>query len=82
MFDLGKVNAEWAGRTNKVDVTFDDSWEKDQTAIHYGALFTEWVQQKRAELPHLIPLVILLKTLIGMHGLNVPYYGTDSHGKI
>ena len=73
--DLGRITPEWKDRTNKVDITFDDSIDGGQHSIHYGVLFTEWVHNKRTELPYFFPLVILLKKLLSLTGLNIPYYG-------
>ena len=76
MFDLEKVNEEWKGRTCKVDVTFEDSVDKEQQSVVNAIKFTEWVATKKRELPYLFPLVFLLKKLLSLHGLNIPYHGT------
>jgi len=76
VLDLGKINPEWEGKTNKVDITFEDFLDKKQMhPIHYGVMFTEWVKNKKMELPHFVPIVLLMKKLLSVNGLNIPYYG-------
>lgn len=59
----------------KVDITIDDSTDTEYSSAYYGIEFTDWVHQKRRQLPYLTELVLLLKKLLSLHELNIPYYG-------
>ena len=75
VFNLGYLRPEWDGCTNNVDLTFDEFLENQQHPIKYGVLFSGWITTKRTELPHLFPLVVVIKKLLALRKLNIPYYG-------
>lgn len=72
--NLGVLSEEWKGAA-KLDIAFDDFAESEHP-IKYGVLFADWVTLKREQQPHLCPLVVIVKKLLSLRGLNVPFHGT------
>ncbi len=71
---------EELGKQMKVDITIDDSRDAEPSSVRCSLMFVDWVFRKAAQLPYLVPVVLLLKKLLRMHDLNVPYLGTRSRG--
>ena len=74
------VAAEQVGREEetvdmKIDITLDDSSAGTLSSVYYGIRFTDWVLEVCKQRPNFAGLVILLKTLLNLHQLNVSYYG-------
>jgi len=74
--DLSNLGIISTLKTMKVDITFDDSNEKEYSSAFYGIQFSDWVAKIKNDLPYLTPLVLILKRLLYLYELNIPYYGT------
>jgi len=75
LLNINKMGINNENTEMKVDITIDDSTESMHSYVLYGIFFTNWVIQKLKEFTHLKALVLLLKKLLSMHGLNIPYHG-------
>ena len=60
----------------KVDVTIDDSIDASTSSIRNAIMFRDWLEKRAAELMALRPLIFVLKELLDIHQLNVPYHGS------
>jgi len=75
VFNLGMLRSEWKEQYYKIDITFD-YFSEEECPIKYGMQFIEWIFAKKKELPYLFPLVMLVKRLLSLRNLNIPYHGT------
>lgn len=73
--DKAKIKADLKNEIQKVDLTFDASWDGQPSAAFLGIRNTEFVLSKSAEIPVLKPVCIIIKKLLNTYGLNKPFSG-------
>lgn len=59
----------------KVDITLDNIIDECYSLVYTGVDFTSWVCKKIETEDNFLPLAFLLKKLLSVHKLNIPYIG-------